>query len=457
MPKRKVIQDEVSEVTKVTEVTKPQKRTYNKKKTDMLDLKNNSIESNSIEVNPLEKEEQNNNDLVSEVIVEEEKQNNNDLVSEVIVEEEEEKQNNNNSYSESKVPISEVLISELEVPISEVLKEEVTEQNSNDLNKNIIEDFDNNIIEDFDNNIIIEDIENEIFENMDDNLILYSNEDLVKTVEFNNKYSIPNIYNNIIPINSLSSDLELEPINDFGINNIINNEIDNILENKYTLDDSEIQNILNYNSITPNKSEIDLSTVLTITDMNDNEITDMHDNNITDIQNNKIIDMHDNKITDMNDNKITDIQDYNNNITYTLDNLRNTFNKFNEAILLIQIIDGNIKFIEKKGYESRNQSVIDLLIKANNYNKLPDIQFLVYTNDFIDNNLLSKCPFLFTFCKKYSYCTQLFLNFSFNHWLEAGIDNYDLIYNHFTNNIIEWDDKKDTIFWSGYVSKILLS
>jgi hypothetical protein len=401
MPKKKVVQDEK------TETTKPQKRTYNKKKTEIssntLDIKSNSIETNSTiisEVIPEDVKEELPNNNNSEVIPEEVKEelpNNN--ISEVIPEDVKEELPNNN--------ISDT-ISEVKEEIDKNSNNSDTILNEQNIDKTI-EDFDNNIIiddDDFDNNIIIEDIEN-----ADDHLTLYSNEDLVKTVEFNNKYSIPNIYNNIIPINSLNTDLELDSINDFGINNIINNEIDNILENKYTLDDLEIENILNDDSITHDKTEIDLSTVSTINDEHD----------------------------------------YNNNVTYTLDNLRNIFNKFNEAILLIQIIDGNIKFIEKKGYESRNQSVIDLLIKANNYNKLPDIQFLVYTNDFIENNLLIKCPFLFTFCKKYSYCTQLFPNFSFNHWLEAGIDNYELIYNHFTNNSIEWDNKKDAIFWTGSI------
>lgn len=67
--------------------------------------------------------------------------------------------------------------------------------------------------------------------------------------------------------------------------------------------------------------------------------------------------------------------------------------------MLIQIIDGKIKYIEKKGYESRNQSVIDLLLKSNKYKKLPNVQFLIFTNDFIDDINLCKFPYLLTFCK----------------------------------------------------------
>jgi hypothetical protein len=207
-------------------------------------------------------------------------------------------------------------------------------------------------------------------------------------------------------------------INDYGINNIINNQIDIISENKYTLDNNEIEHILKEDSITPDKINIDLSII------------------------SKVIDEKENNSIESQVKEKT---------KYTLNDLKKIFNNFNEAILLIQIINGNIKYIEKKGYESRNQSVIDLLIKANNYQKLPDIQFLIFTNDFIDNNLLNKCPFLFTFCKKYSYQTQLFPNFNFNHWLEAGIDNYENIYNYFNDNIIEWNNKKESIFWTGNI------
>ena len=134
---------------------------------------------------------------------------------------------------------------------------------------------------------------------------------------------------------------------------------------------------------------------------------------------------------------------------YTLDDLKDIFQKFKEAIILVQIIDGNIKFVEKNGYESRNQSVIDLLIKTNNYKELPNIQFLVFTNDFIDNAKLIQYPYVFTFCKKYNYNTNLFPNFNFNNWHEANIGNYEDVYNNFTNQQIEWKDKKDIIFWSG--------
>lgn len=140
---------------------------------------------------------------------------------------------------------------------------------------------------------------------------------------------------------------------------------------------------------------------------------------------------------------------------YNMNDLKNIFNQFNEAVMLIQIIDGNIKFIEKKGYESRNQSVIDLLIKTNEYKVLPSISFLIFTNDFIESEPLKDYNFVYTFCKNSSYKTTLFPNFNFNHWNEANIGNYEDTYNFFRDNQLDWDKKKDTIFWSGADTNII--
>jgi hypothetical protein len=141
---------------------------------------------------------------------------------------------------------------------------------------------------------------------------------------------------------------------------------------------------------------------------------------------------------------------------YNLDDLKHIFNQISEAVLLIQIIDGKINFIEKKGKESRNQSVIDLLIKANNFKKLPDIQFIIYTNDIIKNININNYPYLFTFLKNNNnYNNLLFPNFNFNHWLEAKIPSYEYVYNLFTRNKKEWVDKKDIFFWSGSNTNII--
>ena len=140
---------------------------------------------------------------------------------------------------------------------------------------------------------------------------------------------------------------------------------------------------------------------------------------------------------------------------YTIDDLKKIFNQVNEAIILVEILNGDIKFIEKKGYESRNQSVIDLLMQTNKYNKLPDVQFLVFTNDFINNSNITDKSYLFTFCKKYNYKTSLFPNFNFSHWIESNISSYEYIYDSFTNSNLSWNDKEDIIYWTGSSTNII--
>ena len=141
---------------------------------------------------------------------------------------------------------------------------------------------------------------------------------------------------------------------------------------------------------------------------------------------------------------------------YNIDDLTNLLLQFDKAAIIIQIIDGKINFIEKKGYETRNQSVIDLLINANNYKKLPNIQFMIFTNDFLPNLELSK-NYLFSFCKNSLYESILFPNFNFNHWKESNIDYYHNIYNYFTNNDnkINWESKQNTVFWTGTNTNII--
>jgi hypothetical protein len=142
------------------------------------------------------------------------------------------------------------------------------------------------------------------------------------------------------------------------------------------------------------------------------------------------------------------------NKIYKDENLLKSFNNFNESIILIQIIDGNIQYIEKEGYETRNQSVIDLLHKTNNFKKLPNCNFLVFTNDFQNPKILNE-PYILSFCKKYNYNTNLFPNFNFNHWNEANIGNYEDVYDNFKLNQIEWTNKIDKIYWSGSNTNII--
>jgi len=140
---------------------------------------------------------------------------------------------------------------------------------------------------------------------------------------------------------------------------------------------------------------------------------------------------------------------------YKLSDLKKVFYTLKEAALLVEIWDGKIKYIEKKGYETRNQSVIDLLIKTNKYKPLPNIQTIFFTNDFIQDIHSYKCPYLFTFTKNNQYKTEHFPNFNFNHWNEARIGEYEKVYESFVNNQITWNEKKDVFFWAGANTNII--
>ena len=158
-------------------------------------------------------------------------------------------------------------------------------------------------------------------------------------------------------------------------------------------------------------------------------------------------------------NENLDLEILNNNIVkdinYSLVDLNNIFNRISNACIIIDIKDGLIKYIEKKGNESRNQSVIDLLQKTNNYKKLPDVQFIIFTNDFVENIDLTNHSYLLTFCKSNLYKNNYFPNFNFNHWLEAGIVSYEDEYNYFLNNQISWNTKADYVFWSGANTNVI--
>ena len=179
--------------------------------------------------------------------------------------------------------------------------------------------------------------------------------------------------------------------------------------------------------------------------------TDYYIGNIEALKNEKEYSLDNNALDNLLNNNFT----INIDKKYNLNDLKKIYSQFNSSIMIVEIFNEEIKFMEKKGYESRNQSVIDLLMKTNSYKKLPNCQFIIFTDDFIKNISLAKNSFLLTFCKKYSYNTNLFPNFNFNHWLEAKIDKYEEIYNKFINNNISWNDKKDIIFWSGANTNII--
>jgi hypothetical protein len=234
--------------------------------------------------------------------------------------------------------------------------------------------------------------------------------------------------------------------------------VENIVKSDFEEDNMEVTESIVNNELDLN-NEMELSNeTLSESEMN-NPLKDII-NKLTDNTNNIIneINRPREKEYTLNENQIINILEGNTkleNKKYTLANLMQIFSNFNEAIILFQIIDGNIKYIEKKGYESRNQSVIDLIIKANNLKTLPDSQFLVFTNDYIDYGKPNNIPYLLTFCKNKNYKTNLFPNFNFNHWNEANIGEYENIYNNFMNNKISWENKKDIIFWSGSNTNII--
>jgi hypothetical protein len=153
----------------------------------------------------------------------------------------------------------------------------------------------------------------------------------------------------------------------------------------------------------------------------------------------------------LNDTELINILSENNNIKlkYNYDDLKKKFSQFNDSVILVQILDGIIKFIEKKSIDSRNQSVIDLLINANNYKKLHNTQFLIYTGDELFNENRKIDDFIVLFSKNTNSINYLFPNFNFNNWHEGKVGNYNDIYNYFNENKIEWGLKEDVIFWNG--------
>ncbi len=134
---------------------------------------------------------------------------------------------------------------------------------------------------------------------------------------------------------------------------------------------------------------------------------------------------------------------------YSMKDLTMLFGQFNEAFMIIQKKNGVIRYIEKKGYETRNSSVIDLIIETDKSKSLPDFQIAIFTNDELKKEIRQKNPYLFSFCNNESDINPLFPNFNFIHWLEAGIGSYKEFYNMQCQNPIPWEQKKDLVFWSG--------
>ncbi len=134
---------------------------------------------------------------------------------------------------------------------------------------------------------------------------------------------------------------------------------------------------------------------------------------------------------------------------YSMKDLTMLFGQFNEAFMIIQKKNGVIRYIEKKGYETRNSSVIDLLFETDKSKPLPDFQIAIFTNDELKRDIRQKKPYIFSFCNNESDINPLFPNFNFIHWIEAGIGSYKEFYNNHCQNPIPWEQKKDLVFWSG--------
>ena len=127
---------------------------------------------------------------------------------------------------------------------------------------------------------------------------------------------------------------------------------------------------------------------------------------------------------------------------YKYEDVINTFNKIKDSIILIQIYNNKIYYLEKKGIESRSQSVIDLIIKTKYYKTINNCLFLVYTGDYLKNNELIDLPFLVTFRKKVNEKISLFPDYSFNHWKEVQNGYYNNLYKFITKEEYKWEIKE---------------
>lgn len=134
--------------------------------------------------------------------------------------------------------------------------------------------------------------------------------------------------------------------------------------------------------------------------------------------------------------------------TYTRSSfvLKEVFDKFTHSCLLFQVKDGNIKYIEKKGKELRNQSIIDLIQSTHKTNPLPNKTFIIYTNNF-NLNSIGNDSLLSVFGK--SENTKLFPSYVFDYFKKNNnIYKFENITQNLQQNNIPWNEKKDQIYIS---------
>lgn len=139
-----------------------------------------------------------------------------------------------------------------------------------------------------------------------------------------------------------------------------------------------------------------------------------------------------------------------NNINeFDYNDINKVFGIMKEAVVLFQIKQGKIQYLEKKGMESRNQSVIDLIFQTHKSNPLADNTFMIYTGDELEPQFY-QYPFVLSFYKKKNDSHHLFPSFTFQHWKELNNGHYRQIYDYMTNKEYPWENRKEKLFWSGY-------
>jgi hypothetical protein len=148
----------------------------------------------------------------------------------------------------------------------------------------------------------------------------------------------------------------------------------------------------------------------------------------------------DNIIQNLKQNNINEF-DYN--------DINKVFGMMKDSVVLFQIKQGIIHYLEKKGMESRNQSVIDLIFQTHKSSPLADNTFMIYTGDELPPQFY-QYPFVLSFYKKKKESHHLFPSFTFQHWKELNNSHYHKIYEYMTNKEYPWENRKEKIFWSGY-------
>ena len=148
----------------------------------------------------------------------------------------------------------------------------------------------------------------------------------------------------------------------------------------------------------------------------------------------------DNIIQNLKENNINEF-DYN--------DINKVFNLMKDSVILFQIKQGTIHYLEKKGMESRNQSIISLIFQTHKSNPLADNTFMIYTGDELDPQFY-QYPFVLSFHKKKNDNHHLFPSFTFQHWKELNNGHYHQIYTYMTNKEYPWENRKEKLFWSGY-------